>query len=298
MILPRNPFAETYAPEPSDEHLVNNGTGGDTEAVEELVKRHQRWIYNLALRVLQSPEDAADATQEALLKIVTRLATFRGEATFRTWAYRIALRHILARKSSRPEQTVNGFGCFGSYLTHSPDEDLTLDDETRLPDTKVLVEEAKLSCLLGMLLCLDREQRIVFVLGEIFEVTDVIGSEILETTRDAFRQKLARARRDLQSFMREQCGLVEPRNPCRCVRKTRAFIRDGIVDPERLVFYSAHAMRVRDVCGDHAATVDVLVDEAHRVLFREQPFYEAPDIVARVRELLANDVVQQVFEIG
>ena len=52
-----------------------------------------------------------------------------------------------------------------------------------------------------MLLCLDREQRLIYVLGEIFGVTDVIGAELLEISRQNFRQKLSRARRDLHSFM-------------------------------------------------------------------------------------------------
>jgi hypothetical protein len=50
-----------------------------------------------------------------------------------------------------------------------------------------------------MLLCLDREQRLVYVLGEIFDVTDVVGAEILEITPENFRQRLARTRRDLHS---------------------------------------------------------------------------------------------------
>src|SRR5262245_16105736 len=74
--------------------------------------------------------------------------------------------------------------------------DLDLPDQHSVPvDVRLLVEEARLSCTTGMLLCLDREQRLVYILGEIFEVTDVVGAELLEISRETFRQRVARARR-------------------------------------------------------------------------------------------------------
>src|SRR4051812_15123553 len=72
------------------------------------------------------------------------------------------------------------------------------------------------SCTMGMLLCLDRKQRLVFTLGEILSVSDTVGGEVLEMTADNFRQCLARARRELHNFMTNQCGLVNKSNPCRC----------------------------------------------------------------------------------
>jgi len=83
--------------------------------------------------------------------------------------------------------------------------------------------------MLGMLLCMDRQQRLVFVLGELFEVSDTAAAKVLELSPDNFRQRLARARRQLGEFMRGHCGLMDARNPCRCARRTRAFIHDGIV---------------------------------------------------------------------
>ena len=84
---------------------------------------------------------------------------------------------------------------------------------------------------MGMLLCLDRKQRLIFTLGEILGASDTVGGEVLEMTADNFRQCLARARRDLHSFMNNQCGLVNKNNPCRCPKKTQGFIEQGHVDP-------------------------------------------------------------------
>jgi hypothetical protein len=212
-----SPLGDGYAPSPRDEEIAVRGIAGDSGALAELVRRHQRWIYNIALRV---------------------------------------------------------------------------------PDTRALVQEVKLSCLMGMLLCFDREQRLVFVLGDIFEVSDAVASEVLAIGKDAFRQKLARARRQLASFLREQCGLVNPANPCRCARKTRGFVRDGIVDPKRLVFYQPHVTRVREVCVARNEAFDDLVDRAHASLFREQPFYEGPDLVARLRPFVDGDALGATFELS
>jgi hypothetical protein len=94
-------------------------------------------------------------------------------------------------------------------------------------ETDLLVTEAMISCTSGMLLCLDREQRLTFILGAIFEVSDPVAAEVLEITPDNFHQRLARARRDLRNFMNDKCGLVNQANPCRCVKKTVASYRQA-----------------------------------------------------------------------
>ena len=61
------------------------------------------------------------------------------------------------------------------------------------------------------MLCLDREQRLIYILGGIFGVTDTVAAELLEISSDNFRQRLAGARRDLHNFMNDKCGLVTNR---------------------------------------------------------------------------------------
>jgi RNA polymerase sigma factor (sigma-70 family) len=73
--------------------LVRQAVEGDAGAIETLVRRVQDDVHGLAVRMLWCPDDAADATQEILMKVVTRLASFRGESAFRTWVYRIAVNH-------------------------------------------------------------------------------------------------------------------------------------------------------------------------------------------------------------
>ncbi|HEX4256609.1 MAG TPA: sigma factor, partial [Streptosporangiaceae bacterium] len=73
-----------------EQALVARAIGGDAAALEEIVHRVQDPVYRLALRMAGRPADAEDAAQEILIRIVTRLASWRGEASLTTWAYRIA----------------------------------------------------------------------------------------------------------------------------------------------------------------------------------------------------------------
>lgn len=80
-----NPLAEHAPSDPDDRGLVARARSGDREALEALIRRHQPWIYNIALRMLSHPHDAEDATQEILLEALTRLASFEERSSFRTW---------------------------------------------------------------------------------------------------------------------------------------------------------------------------------------------------------------------
>lgn len=75
----------------SDEELLAAHLHGDRTAFGELVARHERRIYGLCLRMLGSREDAEDATQEAFIAALRRAGSFRREAAFSTWLFRIAI---------------------------------------------------------------------------------------------------------------------------------------------------------------------------------------------------------------
>jgi len=83
---------------------VAKAQGGDLDALDALVRRHQSWVFNLALRMVWRREVAEDAKQEILIKAVTKLSTFAGKSAFRTWLYRIAINHLLNVRKSEIEE--------------------------------------------------------------------------------------------------------------------------------------------------------------------------------------------------
>ena len=281
-----NPLADN-SPDREDQDLVLRARSGDHQALEDLVQRHQTWIYNIAVRMLHHPQDAEDATQEILIKVLTQLSSFEGRSSFRTWLYRIVVNHVLNMKRGQVEvqHASIDFASYGAALDNTPDLELA-DLKATSAETDLLVTEEMLSCTLGMLLCLDREQRLTFILGAVFEVSDTVGAEVLEITPDNFRQRLARAR-DLRNFMNDKCGLVNQANPCRCAKKTRAFIQAGYVDPENLLFVRERIGEVREAAPKVHGALSTL-DEKCAEIFRGHPFYKAPDLAPMLRRLVAR----------
>jgi RNA polymerase sigma-70 factor (ECF subfamily) len=75
----------------ADAHLIQRAREGDSDAITALYRRHERRVYNLALRTLGDPWDAADVAQEAFIKAFRNLDSFKGESRFTTWLHRIVV---------------------------------------------------------------------------------------------------------------------------------------------------------------------------------------------------------------
>ena len=294
MVISPNPFAGGADTDALDRDLLKQISNGRREALDALVRRHQPWIYNIALRMVYLPQDAEDVTQDVLVKALTKLATFEGRSSFRTWLYRITVNHILNMKRRRLEEFGWTFERYGDSLSGSLNMDVP--DRNSVPvDVQLLIDEARIGCSTGMLLCLDRQQRLVYVLGAIFGVSDATGAQLLDIGRANFRQKLARARRDLHNFMHQQCGLVNEANPCRCAKKTRTFMKAGYIDPHNLLFAREHLVRVRDVAPVlHERLSDL--DAAYAQIHRDHPFHQSPDFVAALRNLVDEGTFQSILD--
>jgi RNA polymerase sigma-70 factor (ECF subfamily) len=92
-------------PSETDEHLVHRFREGSGDAFEALVDRHGTRVFNLCLRILGDPDEAADASQDTFLAALRKLHTFRGESAFTTWLHRVTVNACydsLRRKRRRP----------------------------------------------------------------------------------------------------------------------------------------------------------------------------------------------------
>lgn len=265
----------------NDELLADLARHGDRRALEQLLGGVRDWIYNVVRRVLLNPQESEDAVQEALVKIATNLARFDPNlASFRTWAYRIAVNHAANMKRGSMEQLMEGFDWYAKGLAETPDT-LLPASELSSPENQLLIEEAKSSCTLGMLLCLDRDQRIPLILADLMGLPDAESAEMLGVSHDAFRKRLSRARRDLYQFMDDRCGLVNERNPCRCSRKMQAFARQGWIDPASPRFSAPHVQRLKEKVRQIACEHDDFNRPEYREIFRNHPHFEAPDKILK-----------------
>ncbi len=262
------------------ETQVERARAGDRPALEAVVAALRDDVYNLAVRMLWHPEDAEDATQEILVKVVTRLDTFAGRSSFRTWVWRVAANHLLTTRKRRAERPEITFEAFGADLAEGlADESTSAEHDERTQ----LIEEVKLGCSQGMLLCLDRGHRLAYILGEILELDHREGSEVLGISPAAFRKRLSRARSRLHAFVRTHCGLVNADAPCRCERRVDRAIEVGRVTPHGLLF--ADHPRADAAAVANWRRVEEIRDEAS--LLKSLPRYAHPGrFTEALRELL------------
>lgn len=80
-----NPLSPKHK-EHQDQALIQGALRGDKKSLAQLIKLHEPFIYNVAWKYTNDPEEAQDLTQEVLIKIVTKLSSFQGKSSFRTWS--------------------------------------------------------------------------------------------------------------------------------------------------------------------------------------------------------------------
>jgi RNA polymerase sigma factor (sigma-70 family) len=213
------------------EDLARRAVDGDRDALDRLVRDLQTDVYGLAVRMLWNREDAEDATQEILVRVVTRLAQFDFRSKLRTWVYRVAVNYMLDVKKSPVERMQLNFQSFAEDLADGLSSDGPMEAERSL-----LIEEVKIGCTLGMLQCLDRPHRLAYVLGEILELPGPEAAEALDITPELFRKRLQYARAAIEAFTRAHCGLVSDSATCACHRRVPAALRLGRVGADALAF--------------------------------------------------------------
>ncbi len=161
----------------------------------------------------------------------------------------------------------------------------------------MIISDLAIGCVMGTLLCLERQQRVAFLLAIAFGATDVMGAEILDISRDAFRKTLSRARAKLHQYMSGNCGLYNPEAPCRCRKKAPAFIASGAYTSDRTTFHRDGGARLEEIVGEKIARFgDEIYDEYAR-LFRGHPFYDPPAATAWLKELLERREFKEIWNL-
>jgi RNA polymerase sigma factor (sigma-70 family) len=286
-----NPFAEKISDQEDDARLIETILSGSRNDLETLILRHQAWIYNIALKMVLDPQDAQDVTQEILIKMVTKLSTFNGrKGSFRTWLYRIVANHVINMKKKKYEKVFASAEEAHRVIDTMPDQGLD-----GIADASILIEELKIKCWTSMLLCLDRKHRLVFILGEVFDVGDRIGSEVLEISKENFRKMLSRARARIDHFMNHNCGLIHPDNSCHCSRKLKGFIENGFIKTDRIEFYQQEVDRIKAVVVKNMGEFDRICSMGTRRMFKEQPFYDPPFFKDWIKDTFSSHSLEGVF---
>jgi RNA polymerase sigma factor (sigma-70 family) len=209
--------------------ILKKCLAGDNKALEQLIKNIQEQIYNLSVRFFWTPADAEDATQEILIKIITNLASFKGQSAFETWAYRLASNYLINAKRNQTEEITFEIGAY--HLTQG-----LRHNDYEAADKNLLAEEVKIGCTTSMLSCLSRPMRLAYILGEIFEYDSTQAAYILEIEPEAFRKRLSIARKKIRDFMSSHCGIYDETNACRCTKQINYDLQIKRINAGQLLF--------------------------------------------------------------
>lgn len=192
---------ELETPQPiecdADHPLVSRAQAGDVAAFEALVRRYERWVFTLALRMLGDRGEAEDMAQEVFLKTYRGLKGFKGTSRFSTWLYAIASHHCLnylRARRRRPEAS-------GGWAEGEDGEELQAAD--RLPDgaprADALLERADLARIVQTeLTYLTEDHRLILILRDIQGLTYGEIAEALGVELGTVRSRLHRARAEMR----------------------------------------------------------------------------------------------------
>jgi len=182
----------------SDEELVAQVQGGQTEAYEGLVRRYQRRIYALIYHMVGNREDADDLVQETFIRAYRSIRRFRGKSRFFTWLYRIALNETYNFLKKRANRQILSLEEFDAGIETEPSvreliQTLTPHREVHLAEIRQRLNEAmqKLSPI----------HRTVVTLHDIQGLSHEEISRIMRCRVGTVRSRLFYARQQLQAYL-------------------------------------------------------------------------------------------------
>jgi RNA polymerase sigma-70 factor (ECF subfamily) len=185
----------------SDARLVEAAQQGDRDAFGDLVFRYQDRLFNTLLRLTGSREDAADAAQDAFVQAYLKLETFRGDAQFFTWLYRIAMNMALSRR--RRQRLLGSLDVAKDCAGEEP------MDAAAGPEGRLMAQE-QVDQVQSALADLGAEHRKILVLRELEGCSYEVIADILELPVGTVRSRLFRARMHLKERLHSMWGEEAP----------------------------------------------------------------------------------------
>ena len=177
-----------------DRRLIAECLGGRLDAFGELVSRYQTRLYNAAIRLVNSPEDAADVVQDAFLNAYQSLRTFKGDAEFYTWLYRIAANTAISlKRKKRAAISLDAGGPEGGIDPDDPSD--YIKPGVALSRTE---QEAQLQNAMSKL---SHEHKEVLLLKDIEGLKYEDIAEMLGVPIGTIRSRLHRARLELRELL-------------------------------------------------------------------------------------------------
>jgi RNA polymerase sigma-70 factor (ECF subfamily) len=184
--------------QPEDKSLVRRARGGDLNAYDELVRRYQERIYATIYHMTSHHEDANDLAQETFIKAYQALGSFKGEAGFFTWLYRIAVNRTLNFLKSKKGRNHLSLNDVDARIEHDPEWIALVSEQT--PRRDLSLNELQKS-LNNALQKLSDVHRAVVTLHDIQGLSHEEIGRIMNCSNGTVRSRLHYARQQLQAHL-------------------------------------------------------------------------------------------------
>jgi RNA polymerase sigma-70 factor (ECF subfamily) len=198
------PLVAVPAPEPppsdpvEDLVLVQQAQQGDISAYDELVRRYQERIYSTVYHMTSNHEDAVDLAQETFIKGFQALRSFKGDSSFYTWVYRIAVNKTINFLKSRKNKTHLSLNDLDFNAEHNPDLVALISDRTPRRDAGLTELQEKLNAAMQKL---SPSHRLAVTLHDIQGLPHEDIARIMDCNVGTVRSRLFYARQQLQAYL-------------------------------------------------------------------------------------------------
>lgn len=273
--------------------LIEQAKNGSRKSLNQLIKKYEPFIYNVAWKYTADPNDAAELTQEIFIKLITQIDSFKGDSAFTSWLYRIVVNQFLNTKRRKMEDRWKNFDDFANQLNAIPSPELSPEEEI---EQEARTKTARYRCMSGMLMCLTREQRLMYILGDVFQVGHNIGAEIFNISKQNYRTKLSRTRKEFHAFMNQQCGLVKLENPCRCSKKAKAMEAAGRMQTNKKLFDPVYSATIAKYVSEVADEMADIVDRKYIEFFQAHPTKEDFDTETVIEEIVKDYDLHKFYD--
>ena len=220
--------------EPSEAALIARALARDAMALAEIMRRNNRRLYRAAWGILRDEQEAEDAVQDCYLKAFAALPNFRGEAALSTWLTRIAINEALMRRRKRQAQAA----AIGNVIPLRPDgapADEPTEDPALSPESAAMRAQLR-PYLQEAVGSLPEDQRAVFVLRALEELSVEETAQILDLNPQTVRTRFLRARRKLQEQLQRELkltfGEMLPFAGARCDRLVERVLKLLEINPQ------------------------------------------------------------------
>ena len=181
-----------------DQKLVKRAQGGNLEAYDELIRRYQERIYATIYHMTANHEDANDLAQETFIKAYQALKSFKGDSSFFTWVYRIAVNKTINFLKQRKNKTHMSLNDLDFNAEHDPDLVALVSDKTPRRDVNLIELQEKLN---GAMQKLSEIHRLVVTLHDVQGLSHEDISKIMGCNTGTVRSRLFYARQQLQAYL-------------------------------------------------------------------------------------------------